>query len=223
VPGDRVRDLNWAATGRHRRPIVNRHHPEVSGDVVIALDASDDGSEAARLVLTRTARTAWALASMHMRANDRVGLVGLGRSTRWLPPKGGRLAQYMLMETLLGIGGEAAGGVTTSRRHVDVPSSALIIGISTLHDEEALLTLLSWRARGRSLAVLVIDGTPSAGAETPHSERLATRLWAVELERRIATLRRRGVAVVSAPVSGAMTPVVSALRRARSRSGTRAG
>ena len=27
TPGDRLRDLNWAATARLRRPVVNRHHP----------------------------------------------------------------------------------------------------------------------------------------------------------------------------------------------------
>ncbi len=223
VPGDRVRDLNWAATGRHRRPIVNRHHPEVSGDVVIALDARDDGSELARRILTRTARTAWALATMHMRANDRVGLVGLGRSTRWLPPAGGRLAKYMLMETLLGIGGEAADGVTTSRRQVDVPAGALIIGLTPLHDDDTLLTLLRWRARGRSLAVIVIDPDDATAPAATPSERLAARLWGLELDARIAALRRRGVAVVRAPVDGSMGPVISGLRRARQRSGRRVG
>ncbi len=93
---------------------------------------------------------AWALASVHMRVNDRVGLIGLGRSAQWLPPAGGRLAQYRLMESLLRIGGEAADQVLTSRRWIDVPPAALVIAISTLHDESSLLTLTSWRARSRS-------------------------------------------------------------------------
>lgn len=215
APGDRVRDLNWAATARHGRPIVNRHHPEVAGDVVIALDAVDDGSDTSRAVLTRTARVAWALASVHMRANDRVGLVGLGRSTQWLPPAGGRLAQYKLMDTLLRIGGEAADKVLVSQRWVDVPSTALVIGISTLQDEASLRTLMAWRARGRSVAVITIDSTPVLGPEASRSERLATRLWSLDLEHRMAKLRRVGMAVVRAPVDGAMTPVVSALQRAR--------
>lgn len=215
APGDRVRDLNWAATARHRRAIVNRHHPEVSGDVVIALDADDDGSATSRAVLARAARVAWALASVHMRANDRVGVVGVGRSAQWLPPAGGRLAQYKLMDTLLRIGGEAAERVLVSRHWVDVPSTALIIGISTLQDQESLHTLMAWRAGGRSVAVIAIDSTPVLGPETSRSERLATRLWSLELEHRMAMLRRVGIAAVRAPVDGAMTPVVSALQRAR--------
>lgn len=215
APGDRLRDLNWAATARHTRPIVNRHHPEVSGDVVIALDADDDGSTTSRAVLARTARVAWALASVHMGANDRVGLVGLGRSTQWLPPAGGRLAQYKLMDTLLRIGGEAADRVLVARRWMEVPSTALIVGVSTLQDARSLQTFIAWRSRGRSIAVITIDGAATSGIETSESERLATRLWSLELEHRMAELRRVGIAVVGAPVDGAMTPVVAALRRAR--------
>ncbi len=215
VPGDRLRDLNWAATARHGRSIVNRHHPEVSGDVVIAVETYDDGSAASARILAKTARAAWALASVHMRANDRVGLVGLGGSTRWLPPAGGRLAQYTLMDTLLRMGGEAVERISVARRAVDVPQGALIIALSTLHDDHSLLTLMSWRVRGRSVVVVMMD--PSALLDPPESpaEALARRLWDLELERRIGELRRVGIAVVRAPVDGDMAPVVSALRRAR--------
>ena len=221
APGDRVRDLNWAATARHRCPIVNRHHPEVSGDVVIALDASDDGSPTALAVLTRAARIAWALASVHMRANDRVGLVGLGWSRQWLPPAGGRLAQYQLLDTLLRVGGEAADKVSSPRRWVDIPPTALVIAVTTLHDEHALGTLVSWRARGRSVAVIAIDDAPELDSSGSTADRLAIRLWRLELDRRAAQLRRVGAAVVHVPVDGPVTPVVSALRRARRASARR--
>jgi hypothetical protein len=89
--GDRLRDLSWVATARHGRPFVNRHHPDLAGDVVIALDLLDDGSIGGREGLLRAARVAWALASVHLRANDRVGLAGLSGSTRWLPPRAGSL------------------------------------------------------------------------------------------------------------------------------------
>src|SRR5690606_2875885 len=65
-PGDRLRDLNWAATARHGRPFVNRHHPDLSGDVVIAVDAFDDGTIGSATMLARTARIAWGLAALHM-------------------------------------------------------------------------------------------------------------------------------------------------------------
>ena len=217
TPGDRLRDLNWAATARHGRPIVNRHHPEVSGDVVIALEAYDDGSAASTAVLARTARTAWALASAHMRANDRVGVVGLGGSTQWLPPAGGRLARYKLMDTLLRVGGDAVDKVAFTHRWVDVPQSALVIALSTLQDERSAMALMRWRRKGRSVAVVVIDPATVLDAPATDADRLARRLWGLGVENRIAELRRSGIAVVPAPVDGAMAPVVSALRRARRR------
>jgi uncharacterized protein (DUF58 family) len=215
TPGDRLRDLNWAATGRYGRPIVNRHHPEVSGDVVIALDASDDGSVWSRDVLAKMARVAWALASFHLRANDRVGLVGLATGTQWMPPAGGRLAQYKLMDTLLQVGGEAADTVFTMPRWVDVPPSALVIAVSTLQAKRSMLALTSWRARGRAVAVVMIDPNTMLEQAETRAGRLADRLWHLELERRVAELGRAGIIVARAPVDAAIAPVVSALRRAR--------
>lgn len=219
VPGDRLRDVNWAATARHGRPIVNRHHPEVSGDVVIALEAFDDGSSASTEVLARAARAAWSLASVHIRANDRVGLVGLSGSSLWLPPGGGRLAQYKLMDALLRVGGEAADGATVSRRWVDVPQSALVLALSTLHDEAAVLALLRWRSRGRSIAVVMIDPLTALPASPTASDRLARRVWRMELGQRAALLRRGGIPVVRAPVDGSMPSILSAMRRVQRRSG----
>lgn len=214
-PGDRLRDLNWAATGRHGRPIVDRRHPEVSSDVVIALDASDDGSVFSRYVLAKVARVAWALASFHLRANDRVGLVGVAAGTQWMPPAGGRLAQYKLMDTLLQVGGEAADRIAVKPRWVDVPSSALVIAVSTLQEPRSMRTLMRWRARGRSVAVVMIDPSSVLGAPGTRPAGLARRLWHLDLERRVAELGRAGIAVVRARVDAPIAPVVSALRRAR--------
>lgn len=215
VPGDRLRDLNWAATARQGKPFVNRHHPHLSGDVVIALDAFDDGWAGAEAVLARSARIAWGLASLHMRANDRVGLVGLGGSTQWLAPAGGRLAEYRLMETLLRVGGEAADRILSSRQDVEVPPAALILALTSLHDRETLRVLTRWRARGRSVAVVMIDVLASLDAPDSRGEALAMRVWGLELERRIGELEGLGVPVVRAPLDGAVTPVITALQRKR--------
>ncbi|NIR38774.1 MAG: DUF58 domain-containing protein, partial [Actinobacteria bacterium] len=159
TPGDRLRDLNWGATARHRRPFVNRHHPERAGEVVIAIDAFVDRSAGSTEALARAARAAWAVASIHLRANDRVGLVALGGRTRWLHPAGGRRAAYELLEALLGIGGEVADATGGHGGHVRpaVPPSALVIALTPLQDRRTIGTLQWWRAHGRSVAVAVID------------------------------------------------------------------
>lgn len=225
VPGDRMRDLNWAATARLRQPFVNKHHPDLAGDVLIAIDAFDDGSEVSTEALAKAARVAWALASIHLRGNDRVGLAGLGGSTQWLPPAGGRLARYQLLETLLRIGGEAADGVAIPSGHHRraVPSSALVIALTPLHDPAVVGTLESWRARGRAVAVVVIDSSALMDEPASTSEALARRLWGLELERRKRELTGVGIPVVTAPVDSAVTPIVSALRRGRRAPGIRRG
>lgn len=223
VPGDRVRDLNWTATARHGRPLVNRYHPDLSGDVVIALDVFAGGSTSSTEALVRAARAAWAIASTHLRANDRVGLAGMGGSTQWLPPAGGRRARYRLLETLLRIGGEAAGGtaVRSAGHRAAVPPSALVIALTSLHDQDTLDTLGMWRARGRSVAVVLIETGELADETAPEAVTLARRLWDLELDRRKRELARIGIPAVSVSADQPTTPVVTALGRARRAPGVR--
>jgi uncharacterized protein (DUF58 family) len=216
TPGDRLRDLNWGATARHRQPFVNRHHPELAGDVVIAIDAFADGSAGSTEALGRAARAAWAIASIHLQANDRVGLVGLGGGTRWLPPAGGLRARYQLLETLLSIGGEVAERSTQgSPASASVPPSSLVVALTPLHDHRTIHALQAWRARGRSVAVVMIDTDDLLGDPASTADLLARRLWSIELEGRKRALTGLGIPVVTAANDGPITPVVTALRRAR--------
>jgi uncharacterized protein (DUF58 family) len=217
TPGDRLRDLNWRATARHRLPFVNRHHPERSGDVVIVIDAFVDGSGGSSEALARAARAAWALASVHLQANDRVGIAGLGDRTRWLPPAGGRRAKYRILETLLGIGGEAAdpSRAQAAQARAAVPPAALVVALTPLHSPRTIRTLQAWRARGRSVAVAMIDTSPLLGEPASTAEALARRLWRIELDRHVRELTEVGIAVVTVADDGAISPVVAALRRAR--------
>jgi uncharacterized protein (DUF58 family) len=214
-PGDRLRDLNWAATARRRKPLVNAHHPELSGDVVIALDAFADGSTGSTEALARAARAAWALASIHLRSNDRVGLVGLGGSTRWLAPASGRRAQYRLLETLLGMGGEPSDLPRAERTRINVPAAALVVAITPLHERTTIGALQSWRAHGRMVAVVAVDTSDLLGDAASAGEVQARRLWRIELERRRRELTELGIPVVTLGADGRIGPVVSALRRAR--------
>jgi len=221
VPGDRLRDLNWAATARLRRLVVNRHHPELAGQVVVALDAFHDGSAESMEALSRAARAAWALASLHLRANDRVGLVGLGGSMEWLPPAGGRQARYRLLDTLLKVGGDAADGLARTRRYPPMPASALMIVLTPLHTRDALGAVAAWRSRGRSVVVVVIDAVELIESDRSESERLGRRLWTLERQRRVDELRALGVPVVVLPPTGPITAAVAALGRVRRLHGRR--
>jgi uncharacterized protein (DUF58 family) len=214
--GDRLRDLNWGATARYRRPFVNRHHPERSGDIVIVIDAFADGSASSTEALARVARAAWAIASIHLQASDRVGLAALGSGTMWLPPAGGQLAQYRLLETLLVIGGNVASStVHGTRGWVAVPPSALIVALTPLHDARIIGALLAWRARGRSVAVIQIDTDDLLGEPQSTAESLARRIWNIEIDHRRRELSELGLPVVTFGGDGPLAPVISALRRVR--------
>lgn len=215
APGDRLRDLNWSATARHRRLFVNRHHPDLSGDVVIVLDAFADGSSGSTAALARAARAGWAIASIHLQANDRVALAGLGGGPSWLPPAGGRRARYRLLEALLDIGGEVAGGTTQGGTvWIAVPPSALVVALTPLHDPRIVGALLSWRAHGRSVAVVKIDTDDLLGEPGSAADSLARRLWSIEIDHHRRELTHFGIPVVTFG-DGPLAPVVSALRRVR--------
>lgn len=217
APGDRLRDLNWGATARCGRPVVNRYHPEQSGEVVVVIDAFADGSRTSGQALSRAARAAWAVASVHLRANDRVGLAGLGGRTHWLPPAGGRLARYRLLDALLRIGGEATtmAARVTPDHATGVPSSALVVALTPLHDDRTVTTLAAWRGRGRSVAVIALDTEDLLDAAASPADSLARRIWRLDLERRRGALAAAGIPVVTLAAADAVTPVIAALRRAR--------
>lgn len=223
-PGDRLRDLNWAATARHGRPFVNRYHPELSGDVVIALDAFSDGAAGSATAHARAARAAWALASVHLKANDRVGLAAIGGRTRWLPPAGGRLARYRLLETLLSIGEELGRPPTADADYLRaIPASALIITITPLHDALTIRAMEAWRARGRAVAVVTIDTIALLAEPAGAADALARRLWRFDIEGRKRRIAALGIPLVEAPSTGSIAPMVSALRRGRRAPSVRVG
>jgi uncharacterized protein (DUF58 family) len=225
VPGDRLRNVNWAATARHRLPLVNIHHPERPGDVIIAIDAFAGAAAGSVEALSRAARAAWALASAHLRANDRVGVAGLGGSTRWLAPTGGQRARYQLLETLLDIGGEAADPVESKHEPLRraVPPAALIIALTPLYDARTLNALAAWRAKGRAVTVVLFDTGGQQGEAESAVDALARRLWLLELERRRRTLTELGIPVVAAAGDGPVGPAISALRRVRRPAAMRVG
>lgn len=236
LPGDRLRDLNWRASARHRRPYVNRHHQEVSGDVVIVVDAFGDGSAGSQLAIARAARAGWALASAHLRANDRVGLVVPGGATRWLLPAGGRRAKYAFLEALLAVGGGGEGerqGIGPAPR-VALPPAALVVVLTDLHDGRILDMIQRWRSGGRTVAVLIVgdgEAAPAASARSAagahslagsgdnankrsqNATRLARRIWEMEVEGRRRQIAALGVPVVAIGAEGSIAPAVSALRR----------
>lgn len=225
-PGDRLRDLSWAATARTGSPWVTEHHPERTGTVVLLLDTMGDGGGPGGTGFDQVAGTAWSIAAAHLRAGDRVGVLASGPVVAWLPPASGRRARLVLLDGLL-----AVAGPTRRRppRREDVrtllPSDALVIGITMLQSDAFGAALVRHRRAGRTAVAIVVDPT-AAGDHTDDDplERAARQVWRAETERRRVALTRSGIAssvveeVGEVPAAlGSLTRRVArpALRRAR--------
>lgn len=222
-PGDRLRDLNIAATGRSRRPIVNRHHPERSGDVIILLDTFIDSSvvlsTSARRALVLEARAAWALARSHLAANDRVGVATLGRLPVWLDPTAGARARYAIFDALLAVGDVLEGGAARAEwlEISKVPPAALVVLISPLWSNRYTRQLARLRARGRETAVIQLSTAALLGPPRTAQELLARRVFAMLTDDRAADLRRAGVNVVEWDTSGSLGATVAVAARSQLR------
>ena len=217
VPGDRLRDLSWSATARTGEPWVIVRHPERTGTVVLLIDVAVDGSASSTEALARTARAAWAVADVHLQAQDRVGLVANGRTTAWLPPASGRRARWILLDELLAVGGAAEDRrVTRTFRRVDLPADALVVGVTTLRSPSFSRQLVHHRRKGHATAALVVDTTDLVAPPSDVVDAAAQRLWRAEVE--VERHRLEASGVPTALVAGDdVATAVSALRRVLAR------
>lgn len=229
-PGDRLRDLNRAATARTGTPIVNRYHPERAGEVVVLLDTFIDPSyelsTTSRQAIVVSVRAAWAIARAHLAAQDRVGVTTVGRVPVWLSPAGGARARYTVLETLLSVGDALESGRVRADP-VDagrIPPAALVVFISPLWDGRYLPHIERLQARGRETAVIQLGTGHLIAEPTTPNEELARRLFDITVEDRAERLRRSGITVVRWERGASLDAVVDAAaqrqaQRRMSRSG----
>jgi len=213
-PGDRLRDLSWATSARLGKPWVTVHHPERTGTVVLLLDDFLDDQPGSTRALARAARAAWAVASVHLRAQDRVGLLAQGRTAVWVPPRGGTRARWMLLDELLNVGGAAED--TWRRRRggrVAVPADALIVGVSSLRSHGFVQDLLHHRRAGHTTVALVIDTADLLPAGTGRVDLAAQRVWLAQREAERHGLERGGVPTALVTAADGVGPAISSLRR----------
>ncbi len=202
-PGDRLRDLSWGTSARLGTPWVTVRHPERTGTVLLFLDAVFSGEPRSMEALARVARAAWALASVHLRAQDRVGLLAQGRTTAWLPPRGGRRARWLLLDELLSVG-QAAEDLSRRRRRGSrsvVPSDALVVGVTTLRSQTFAPELMRYRRAGHTTVALVVDTTDLVAASSDRVDDAVRRIRLAQREAERHALHRGGVP--TALVSGA--------------------
>jgi uncharacterized protein (DUF58 family) len=145
VSTDSMRNLDWKATAKRRRPITRTYQPERNQTLWIVLDASramslpaDVTAHAVQRARSRfevALEAALALAAAALREGDQVGLLAYANQTKLLVrPKGGRSQLLALLNHSLALHAEP-----------------------TELDAAGLLTQLSRAAPKRSLVVLFTD------------------------------------------------------------------
>lgn len=244
--GDPVRMIHPRLSSRRGTPMVVDRHPDQSSDIVLLVDSAQDLGVDLDTTLRWTITTATALTERHLRAQDRVGLIDVGRGVRWLPARLGRRHLHDVVDALLST------EVLPRRRHdhafvmpTTLPRSATIIAISPLLTEIVLTALVELRSRGHEVivikppvpdhAVALIEAGTGAGAGdgsrpawgTPqpgrgHISLLARRIFRAGNELNERWLIERGAVVVHWSTGDSlehlMRRVMANLGRARVRS-----
>jgi uncharacterized protein (DUF58 family) len=197
VTGDRVRSINWRASARRQKLVVNERHPERNTDVVVFVDSFVDVRGVDRSTLEEAVRAGASLATRYLERRDRVGLVGFGGIVRWLPPGMGVMQRYRLIETML----ETGVALTYVWRDLDLippralPPKALVIGLTPLVDPRFAAALGDLRARGFDVVVVEVDPVPLTASGPGPGGEVAYRLWVLERAVQRAHLEGLGIGV----------------------------
>lgn len=214
--GDRARSVNWRASAR--RPPgelwVNDRRPERSADVVLLLDTFGDDDADRGATLDRAVRSLAAVAAAFHAQRDRLGFLTFGGQLRWIAPGLGERALLRVVDGLL----DTEVLVTSTWAGVSrvplgaLPPQALLLAVTPLDNDTAVMTLIDLRARGFDVAVIALPA-PATEAVTDIGRRLA----GLQRGARRLRLERLGIAVAEARTVDALPLAVEEVEQCRRR------
>ncbi len=186
--GDPMRWINWKATGRMDRIMINEFESERTGDAVILLDVRRfyKGEEEYEILLEYSVRAAATLVTYLSRTKNRVGLVLLGETVDWIYPTYGKRAMFLILERLLTTRSEKMSKIPFEYAKFIVsrffPPNSFIIVISPLLSwdvDEAIVELLA-----KKYDILIISPSIIGSRDD-----LATKILKTERDVRLRRLR----------------------------------
>jgi uncharacterized protein (DUF58 family) len=219
-PGDRPRSINWRASARRGSLQTNQRHLERNADMTILVDSFGNGERGSGTTFDDGVRAASALVRHAVAQRDRVGLINLGGTVRWIELRPGLRQLYQIVGTLLEAEiarrtyGEQLG---TIPRRVLSPG-ALVVALTPLLDERSVEILLDLRARGYDLLVVEVVSEPHLEKGAEAEDELAVRLWQVVRDGLRARFLRHGIPLVRWRPGGELEAAlgeVRAFRRSR--------
>lgn len=220
-PGDSTRHINWRISNRRQEPWVTLRHPDRSTTVVVIVDAHDGEDEEQRITQRRSVSAAMALTRGHLAMHDRVGLLVVGHTLRWLSPKVGRNQLHQIADQLVAVSNvpEASRRMYRPPAISQIPNNAIVVAVSPLRDPLMVALVAEIRSRGNPVSVLV----PATEGESKRTllrvggrvNQQSRRLAAVEQRIGIQSLRERGVAIVPWEADEPVVTVIESIQRLR--------
>jgi uncharacterized protein (DUF58 family) len=216
-PGERQRRIHWPSTTRRDEVQLHRFAAERAADTVLLVDAFGDvvdpGTEYSSL--DETVRAAAGLARAYLKTHDRVGIVSVGGTTRWLRPATGDAAFYRIVESVLDVRKDRSFGSPGLEQVPPpaLPEGALVYVLTPLSDGRILTVLRNLQERGRRPIVVEIpSGDPPVEPGDEEGE-LSVRLWRADRDAMRFALRDSGVPVLrhsaGRPLDLALAPLLA--------------
>lgn len=225
IPGQRQRRIHWPATTRRGSLQLHQFAAERAADTVVLLDVLTDVTDPATGTssLDETFRAAAGLVRAYLRTHDRIGVVSVGGTTRWLQPGSGDGWFYRIVDSVLEVRKDLAHRAEGLQRLPPpaMPESALVYVFTPLTDQRILATLEHVQARANPLVVVEIpSGDPPAEPGDTVAQ-LALRLWRADRDAMRFALIERGIAVVIHRPGQTLDLALAPLLRTRIRGGRR--
>lgn len=214
--GDSLREINWKVSARSEELWVSQRHPDRATDMVLFLDAFVDSAHNVQSLFGQAIEGAVALAESHLAVADRVGLVDLGGTVRWLSPSGGRHQLLRITDHLLATRLHARAADRDLARLIlrVLPPRSFVIALTPLLDERFIDALRIIVGRGHDVAVVECIEPASEDSEDPQL-RLARQIWEAQRQMVRDTLGEHGIAVAQWRHGDDLDPTLIELSRRR--------
>ena len=197
-PGDPPRRINWRATARAGRRLVNEYALDRTGDLLILLDTRPTslGPAVDGRLLAVSRGAAFGLAEAFLREKSRVGIASYGEFLRAVPLATGRtqrvrLRTLLLETTVADLPGPAERCAVALRRYY--PPNTTTVILSPLASEEQLDLVSHVRRRGFPTVVLSPSYLPMMARRTnlvEEDEALAARFARLTRREEVARMWR---------------------------------
>ena len=192
--GDDPKRINWKATARYGRLVLNETESERVTDIMVVLDTDVALYEASeRELFERGVRAAASMASLLLRQGNRVGLVLQGVERGIVRPGFGKRQErrilYMLAAAKPGGSMLPTGYVVSQLARLLLPSRSQVVLVSPLLDNEVVDGIRQLTIDGYS--VMVVTPTPTMPADyDSESEKIAFKILMLERENLLLRLER---------------------------------